>query len=87
MFLKPMMPPLSPSIAENRGDASRMSRLQTVLKQAPAHPAAPHDADAPSDLERYGGYSGNNYYQRQMLALHAASAKRGKNLFIRGAEY
>ena len=40
MFLKPMMLPPAPVRAENRGEASWMSREQMVLKQAPAHPAS-----------------------------------------------
>ena len=40
MFLKPMMLPLSPLMAEKRGEASWMSSEQIVLKQAPAHPAS-----------------------------------------------
>jgi hypothetical protein len=58
---------------------------QPVRPAAPAAPAAP---DALTDLERYGGYSGNNYYQRQMLALHAASSKHNdKRRFLMLAEY
>ena len=40
MFLKPIMVPLSPRMAENRGEASWMSKEQMVLKQAPAQPAS-----------------------------------------------
>ena len=49
---------------------------------------AAESPEKPTDYELYGGYSGNNYYQRQMLALHAASSKhRDRNLFIEGAEH
>ena len=40
MFLKPMMLPSLPVIAEKRGDASWMSREQMVLKHTPAQPAS-----------------------------------------------
>ena len=40
MFLKPMMLPLSPVMAEKRGEASWMSKEQMVLKAAPAQPAS-----------------------------------------------
>ena len=57
----------------------------------PAAPAAPEgtvSSETPSDLELYGGYSGNNYYQRQMLALHAASTEHDdKDEFVHYAEY
>ena len=40
MFLNPRILPSLPETAENLGEASWMSREQTVLKQAPAHPAS-----------------------------------------------
>ena len=40
MFLKPMMLPLSPLMAEKRGEASWMSKEQIVLKETPAQPAS-----------------------------------------------
>ena len=47
MFLKPMMLPPSPVMAENRGEASWMSMEQMVLKQAPAQPASKARAHMP----------------------------------------
>ena len=40
MFLKPMMLPLSPVMAEKRGEASWVSMGQIVLNAAPAQPAS-----------------------------------------------
>ena len=62
MFLNPMIPPSLPLIAENRGEASRMSRLQIVLKQTPAHPASKARAHmsyvlATTELESRKGFS------------------------------
>ena len=40
IFLKPMILPLSPVIAEKRGEASWISMAQMVLKETPAQPAS-----------------------------------------------
>ncbi|MBQ6235810.1 MAG: DUF4157 domain-containing protein [Clostridia bacterium] len=88
----------SPVADEDEGaPASTASASQAVHEWPPPRPAQPAAPKAPegtvssealSDLERYGGYSGNNYYQRQMLALHAASSKHeDRRSFLRRAEY
>ncbi len=50
---------------------------QTAIREtALAGGAFSHDRE---DLDNPGGYSGNNYYQRQMMMLHAADSENGAN--------